>query len=196
MAKLLSSCSKIIIVLIISSTVFPALYFTKNVDAGNGISVDGAIEVYDSDGVSPLTNNDFPLFTGGTAETFLKDFFINNTGNQPISVYWNVSTSSIPWEIRTTPYRDAYDCYEDNIWKYSFGIRQDFAASADYWYPDGEGVFLGVGEGIKLRLELYYTGEPNTAETFTMTISFYARQPSTISTLARLGSIRRWLKIP
>lgn len=186
MAKLLSSCSKIIIVLILSSTIFAALYFTKNVDAGNGVSVDGAIEVYDSDGVSPLTSNDFPLFTGGTAETFLKDFFINNTGNQPISVYWNAPTSSIFWEIRTTPYPDVYDCYEDNIWKYSFGIRQDFVASADYWYPDGEGVFLGVGEGIKLRFELYYTGEPNTAETFTMAISFYARQPSTISAVVNV----------
>jgi len=59
-------------------------------------------------------------------------------------------------------------------WKYSFGIRQDFSTPADYWHPDREAIFLDVSEGIKLRFELYYTGEPNTAETFTMTLSFYA----------------------
>jgi len=186
MMDLRNSCSKILIGLLISSTVFASLYFTKHVDADNGVSVDGTIEAYDSDGVSPLTNYDFPLFTGGTAETCLKDFFVNNTGNQPVAVYWNVTASSIFWEVRATPYPDVYDCYEDNIWKYSFGIRQDFATSADYWYPDGEGVFLGVGEGTKLRFELHYTGEPNTAETFTMAISFYARHPSTISAVVNV----------
>lgn len=175
------------IVLLVSSTFLAALYFTKHVEAGNGVSVDGTIEAYDSDGVSPLTSYGFPLFTGGTAETFLKDFFISNTGNQPVSVYWSVTASSVSWQVRATPFPDMYDCYEDNIWKYGFGIRQDFAASADYWYPDGEAVFLGVGAGIRLQFELYYTGEPNTAETFTMAISFSARQPSTISAVVNVA---------
>ena len=178
MVKLRNSCSNLIIWLLVSSTVFSTLHFTKYVDTGNGVSVEGTIEVYDSDGVSPLTSYDFPLFTGGTAETFLKNFFISNTGNQPVSVYWNVAASSVFWQVKATPFPDMYDCYEDNVWKYRFGIRQDFVASADYWHPDGEAVFLEVGAKIRLQFEVYYTGEPNTAETFTMAISFCARQSS------------------
>jgi len=173
MVKLSKYYRRLIIVLVISNIAFATLFLTKLVGAGNVVSVIGAIEVYDSDGVSPLTSYDFPLFTGAVAETFLKYFFVNNTGNQPVYVYWNISTSSIAWEART-PNLDVYDYCEDSTWKYSFGIRQDFLTPTDYWHPDREAIFLGVSEGIKLRFELYYTGEPNTAETFTMTISFYA----------------------
>jgi hypothetical protein len=181
MMKLRNLCNMIIIALSFSSFFLAALYFTKHVDAGSGVSADGSIEVYDSDGASPLTSYDFPLFTGGSAETLLKDFFIINAGNQPVSVYWNVTASSVSWEVSATPLADMYNCYEDSIWKYSFGIRQDFTASADYWHPNGEAVFLDVGARIGLQFELYYTGEPNTAETFTMATSFYGRQSSTIN---------------
>jgi len=173
MMKLSKHYRRLIIVLVISNIAFATLFLTKLVGAGNVVSVVGAIEVYDSDGVSPLTNYDFPLFTGGAADTFLKYFFVNNTGNQPVYVYWNISTSSIAWETRT-PNLDAYDHYEDGTRKYGVAIRQDFSTPTDYWHPNREAIFLSVSEGIKLRLELYYTGEPNTAETFTMTISFYA----------------------
>ena len=200
MAKFINSCTGIVILLLFSSTVSAALYLTKLVDASNNVSVYGAIEVYGSDGNSPLTSYCFPLFTGGTAETFLKGFFINNTGSQTVSVYWNVTSSSVSWQVRATPFPDMYDCYEDNIRKYSFGIRQDSMASADYWSPEGETVLLGVGTGIRLQFELYYTGEPNTAETFTMVISFCAKQPSTINAAINitpdtlsLKSRGRWL---
>jgi hypothetical protein len=173
MVKLSKYYRRLIIVLVIINIAFATLFLTKRAGAGNVVSVVGAIEVYDSDGISPLTSYDFPLFIGGIADTFLKNLFVNNTGNQPVYVCWNISTSSIAWEART-PNLDAYDHYEDDTRKYGFAIRQDFSTPTDYWHPNREAIFLGVSEGIKLRLELHYTGEPNTAETFTMTISFYA----------------------
>jgi hypothetical protein len=39
---------------------------------------------------------------------------------------------------------------------------------------------LGINNGKDLHFELFYTGEPITSETFSLTISFYAEQPSTI----------------
>ncbi len=162
-----------IIVSVIGNTVVVALLLAEQADAANVMSVVGSIEVYDSDGETPMTSYDFPLFTGGSAETFTKDFFVNNTGNQPVYVYWNISESSIVWEAHTL-HLDMYDHFEGDMWKYSFGIRQDFSPPTDYWRPDVEAIFLSVGAGIKLRCELCYTGEPNTAETFTMTLSLRA----------------------
>jgi hypothetical protein len=162
-----------IIGLVIGNIVLVTLLLAEPAGAANVVSVIGAIEVYDSDGETPMTDYAFPLFTGGSAETFTKDFFVNNTGNQPVYVYWNISESSIVWEAHT-PHLNMYDHFEDNTWKHSFGIRQDFSPPTDYWRPDGEAIFLSVGEGIKLRCELYYTGEPNTAETFAMTLRLCA----------------------
>ena len=173
MLKSRDSYRWLIIVSVIGNIVFVTLLLAEPAGAANVMSVEGTIEVYDSDGETPLTSYDFPLFTGGRAETFVKDFFVNNTGNQPVYVYWNISESSIVWEAQTL-HLDMYDHFEDDTWKFSFGIRQDFSPPTDYWQPDGAAIFLSVGEGIKLRCELYYTGEPNTAETFTMTLSLCA----------------------
>lgn len=158
--------------------IFVTLYFTKQVDAYNGITVQGTIEVYNSNGISPLTSYDFPLFTGGTSDTFHKLFFLNNTGNQPVSVYWNVSASSIDWEVKKS--LDLYEYYENEVCKYSFGIPQASLLTTDYWHPNTEALFLGVDNGKNLHFELFYTGEPITSETFSLTISFYAKQPSTV----------------
>jgi hypothetical protein len=173
MFKFRDSYRWLIIVSVIGNIAFATLLLAEQAGAANVMSVVGTIEVYDSDGETPMTSYDFPLFTGGSAETFVKDFFVNNTGNQPVYVYWNISESSIVWEAHT-PHLDMYDHLEDDTWKYSFGIRQDFSTPTDYWSPDVEAIFLSVGDGIKLRCELYYTGEPNTAETFTMTLSLRA----------------------
>ncbi len=163
----------LIIASVIGNIVVVTLLLAEQAGAASVVSVVGAIEVYDSDGETPLTSYDFPLFTGGSAETFTKDFFVNNTGNELVYVYWNISESSIVWEAQT-PHLDAYDHFEDATWKYSLGIRQDFSTPTDYWRPEAEAIFLSVGAGIKLQCELYYTGEPNTAETFTMTLSLRA----------------------
>jgi hypothetical protein len=77
------------------------------------------------------------------------------------------------WEV-STPHLDIYEYRENNTLKYGFGIHQNFLTPIDYWQPDRETIVLEINEGIKLGFGLYYTGEPNTAETFMMTISFHA----------------------
>lgn len=169
---------KLIVILVMSNIIFATPYFTKQVEAYNGITAYGEIEVYDSNGVSPLTSYDFPLFLGGTSDNFHRYFFINNTGNQPVSVYWNISASSIDWEVSTS--QNFYEYYENGVLKYSFAIPQDSTPTTNYWNPNTEELFLNVGAGINLYFELYYTGEPITSEIFTSTISFYAEQSSII----------------
>ena len=87
----------LVFLLATSSVVFAALYMTKDVEITGGVSVVGAIEVYDDDGTTVLTSFTFPNFTGGVSDMYTKQIFINNTGNQPVYVYWNISTSSISW---------------------------------------------------------------------------------------------------
>jgi hypothetical protein len=172
MMKIRSRLHTLVIVLAMSNIAFAAVDFSKQAHADSELAVVGEIRVYDSDGVTPLAGYNFPLFVGGTADTFFKFFFINNTGNHPVDVRWNVITSSVSWRSRG-PYRDMYDHYEDRILKYSFGISQDLM-SQDYWQPNTEVIFLRVNEGVNLRFELRYTGRPNTAETFSIKVSFRA----------------------
>jgi hypothetical protein len=144
-----------------------------------------------ANGSKPLiitTRNGLSLgrFVGTELQRLTSSSYVTNSENTSLPsltiLFANSVVSEIvSWEGSATPLADMYNCYEDSIWKYSFGIRQDFTASADYWHPNGEAVFLDVGARIGLQFELYYTGEPNTAETFTMATSFYGRQSSTIN---------------
>jgi hypothetical protein len=50
--------------------------------------------------------------------------------------------------------------------------------TTDLWTPNDystpESLYIPVGEGKPLRINHQYTGEPNTAETYSLTITFYA----------------------
>jgi hypothetical protein len=162
----------LVVVLAISNIAFAVLYETRNVDFTGGVSVIGDIEVFRDDGTTVLTSFDFPNFTGGVAYTHQLDFFINNTGNQPLYVYWNISTStstsSVAWSIQIDHYRG----YEAAAHKYSFSI---YNGTSDFWTPDTEARMIPVGQRIQERFELMYIGDPATAETFSLTVTFYAR---------------------
>jgi hypothetical protein len=177
---------KLIGILVVINIIFTPLFFIKHVNSYNGITVIGEIEVYDSDGISPLTSYDFPLFSGGTSDTFHKHFFIKNTGNQPVSVYWNISESSINWNLKKS--LNLYKYYENGVCKYSFGIPQESLLTTDYWQPNTEALFLGVDDGKNLHFELFYTGETISSETFRLTISFYAKEPSTVPATVNVES--------
>lgn len=168
------------VILVVTNIAFAVLYMTKSVNISGGvIEAVGAIEVYDSDGVSPLASCDFPLFTaGGTWTGFTKNFFINNTGSQPVYVYWNISSSSIVWK----PWMDVgYYHSEGTVEiKYSFKIFSSWTPDPIHeWTPnDGttpEALYLGVDAGKQLQISLGYSGNPATAETFTLVMSFYAQ---------------------
>lgn len=158
----------LVIVLVISNVAFAVLYMTRDVTITGGVSVVGSIEVYEDDGVTVLTSFDFDNFTGGVAQMPTLDFFINNTGNQPLYVYWNISTSSIAWSKVTEVYRHS----EAATHKYTFAI---YNATFDFWTPDTEARILEVDQSIQETFELTYTGDPVTAGTFSLTVTFYAK---------------------
>lgn len=165
----------IIVVLAISNVAVALYYMSRSVDITGGVDTVGSIEVYDDDGVTVWTNYDFPNFTGGSASNYVKDFFINNTGNQPVYVYWNISSSSLSW----SSLESGYVYYESAVLKYSFDIMIAWPpATPDYWSPNDyttpESLYIPVGEGKPLRIVHQYTGNPTTAETYSLTITFYA----------------------
>lgn len=138
--------------------------------SGGVVATVGSIEVYQSDGVTTLESHDFPLFTGGYPYVWNVDFFIDNTGDAPVYIYWNMSISSIDW----TWNGQQHVHNEEATPKYKFEILQDWSGPNDYWEVDTEAINLLVGEGVMLRMRLQYTGTPNTSETFTLTENFYA----------------------
>ena len=158
----------LVVALAIGNLVLAILYVTRDVDITGGVSTIGSIEVYQNDGVTVLTSFDFDNFTGGVSQTRLMPFFINNTGNQPLYVYWNISTSSIAWSQVV----DTYHHTEEATHKYTFGI---YNGTVDHWTPETEARILEVGQDISETFQLYYTGNPVTAETFSFTVTFYAK---------------------
>lgn len=159
----------LVIVLVISNIAFAVLYLTRDVDITGGVSTIGSIEVYQEDGTTLLTSIAFPNFTGGVTHVYNSpDFFINNTGNQPVYVYWNISASSIVWFTAGTGYQ--YNEAATN--KYNFYIRN---GTDDVWFPNTEARILLVDQATIEEMVLYYTGDPVTAETFSFTVTFYAR---------------------
>jgi len=157
----------LVVALAIGNITLAILYVTRDVDITGGVSVIGSIEVYQDDGTTLLTNIDFDNFTGGVLQTYSTTFFINNTGNQPVYVYWNISTSSIAWFKGGA----GYQYNEAATTKYTFSIHN---ATADYWTPDTEARILLVDQAVSEEIGFYYSGDPKTAETFSFTVTFYA----------------------
>ncbi len=126
-----------------------------------------------------LTSYEFPNFTGGVAATAIKTFFINNTGNQPVYVYWNMSSSSSSSSVTWLNNSLGYAGYEAATHKYNFFIATAWLPDPfDYWSPNGwstpEALYLDVGEGKELQIRHQYTDSPNTAESYNLVMSFYA----------------------
>lgn len=158
----------LVAVLVVSNIAFAVLYMTRDVNITAGVeSAQGSIEVYQGDGVTVLTSFDYPNFTAGVYNEWTQDFFINNTGNTPVYVYWNMSTSSIPWyEVAGSYYHD-----EAATTKYSFYITN----TSVQWVPNVGGWEILVDQAFYGEMNLIYWGTPKTTETFSFTVTFYAR---------------------
>lgn len=169
----------LVAILVISNLGFAILYMTKNVNISGGVQALGAIEVYDEDGVTPLTSYDFSLFTPGEAGVLNKTFFINNTGSVDLYVKWNISSSSIVWTGDLPG--EGYEHIEGTDVKYSFRMYKGYPGT-NIWRPDApfttpnyRSVEVGIGRIVSMELE--YSGIPATAGTFTFVISLYAIEP-------------------
>ena len=159
----------LVVALAIGNITFAILYVTRDVTITGGISTIGSIEVYQVDGVTLLTSFDYPNFTGGVpGNIYGPELFINNTGNQPVYVYWNISASSIAWST----VGEGYYYSEAATMKYQFNIRN---GTSDFWTPNTEARIIPVDQAIIEEMILSYSGSNKTAETFSFTVTFYAR---------------------
>lgn len=168
---------KIIVALTISSVLLAALCFSKQAQATNKVVAIGEIKLYHEDGSTQMTSYNFPLFTGGTPGTYAKWFVVRNTGKQPVHISWSLTASSIAWSRITRHNSKGYDHNEGGIKKYTFRILQDTRKPDAYIPPEQKTILLKGGDSKKLCFELSYSGKPNTAEKFTLTVSFYATKP-------------------
>jgi len=163
----------VIFILVCTNAVIATLYMTRDVTITAGVSVVGAIQVYNTDGVTPLTSLAFGNWTGGVSSFFWKYFFVNNTGNQVIYARWNISSSSITWVNDTHSYLH----YESTVNKYQLYITYQPLSPIVYWDPresNSTALSIGVGNGKGFVLYLSYMGVPVTAESFSVTVTFYA----------------------
>jgi len=165
---------KLTIAMAICTVALATLYFTTPVAARNQIATFGEIQVCNENGKSELTSINFPLFTPAKPATQLEWFVVRNTGKQTVHVCWSLTASSIAWSLFTRRHSNGYDHKEGGIQKYSFRILQDTRKPNAYIPPEQKTILLKSGENKRLCFELSYSGKPSTAETFTLTVSFYA----------------------
>lgn len=170
--KTLPALIGLILILGVSNVAFALLYMSRNVNIIGGVSVVGTIEVYDEDMQTPLTDITFENYTGGIYANRTKNFAIINTGNQPVFVYWNISSSSVSW----TPNVQGYN--EQSNAEYTFRILTSWNPSPVYWSPNDyttpEALIINAGETKNLIMEHTYNALSSIAEVFDLTITFYA----------------------
>lgn len=63
----------------------------------------------------------------------------------------------------------------DATLKYFLGIDYGWPSGLNWWDPNTEAIIIPVGEEVKLRMVLSYTGNPKTGEAFALDVRFYAR---------------------
>ena len=123
-------------------------------------------------------NIDFPLFTANPPHSHAQWFFINNTGNLPVVVYWDIS-NCIPNSWSKGVDGNAYIFSENGDSKYRFLINKQVVpdGSTGIWRPDLSsihGLSIGVGQGAKLSIDLLHYVEVDTPGAFSFVLSFYA----------------------
>jgi hypothetical protein len=162
--------SLLIATLLLDMIILSTLYIVQPAQATNTVAAKGEIELTNNDG-TPFTTYNFALFNPGTPETQTKTFYIRNTGKHTVQIEWRITAGTIQWN------RDArtYCHYEKGIAKYTLAILQK---THGYLKPEKQHILLNPNERTKLTLQLSYTGEPNTPETFTLTIAFIAQTHS------------------
>lgn len=164
----------VISLLATSTFAFAALYITKSASITGGVATVGDITLFEEDGITEWTSFDFPLCEPFEWSDDFFTFSLNNTGNTPVYVTWNISASDITWYAVSG---GGYLHDEEGITKYIIRIWNDSQTWAPSDDPEAPGViYLDVGDSVVLLLNLTFRGTvaPSTPETFSVTLSFYA----------------------
>ena len=170
----------LILTLVATNAALAYQYMNRDVAISGGVATSGAIAVYNQDRETPLTSVDFPDFTAYPPHTHNQVFFVNNTGNVAVNVYWYISYGNPNnWSIESGG--QAYIFTESAQTKYRFSINNhvlpDGSQGTGVWNPDPTGtqtLTIGVGQGTKLSIDLIHYLAVNTPGTFSFVLSFYA----------------------
>ena len=167
----------LILTLAATNATLAVMYLQKDVSITGGVATQGAIEIYQADGTTPLTTLDFPLFTADPS-THTVTFYVENTGNVATVVYWDISNTN-PADWAKDLSEESYIFTETGNPKYRFSINKQVVpdASTGLWKPSvtpGNGITLDVGQNAELTIDLMHFTDVNTPGTFSFTLSFFA----------------------
>lgn len=137
--------------------------------------------LFDEDGVTPIERFDFPDFIEGRIDNRFKNFYLNNTGDDSLTMGWSISDSSITW-TRAGELTDGYyyiheaDVDGVKVLKYEFEIMvlPPLAPALIRFSAEYPAITLGPGVGVPCVIRFTYMGEPATKEHFTWQPNFYA----------------------
>ena len=170
----------LILALVATNVSFAYMYMNKDVTISGGVKTTGAIAVYKEDGVTELATIAIPLFEGSTHSNTTM-FYIKNTGNVPVDVYWLMSSSEpAQWTIEGGG--AAYIFTESSQTKYRLSLNKQIlpdgsSGGGTLWNPDPSGTqffTIGVGQSAKLAMDLVHYVAVNSPGTFSFVLSFYA----------------------
>jgi len=157
----------------------------RDVTISGGVAASGTISILKEDQQTEMTTIQIPEFQG-TTHSNTTYFWVKNTGNLPVAVYWLISNCHPDsWAIESGG--QAYRYMESAETKFRFSINNqinpDGTTGSGLWNPDPNGnqvVLLNPGQDAKFAIDvLHYYQDVNTPGTFSFTLSFYARQPET-----------------
>ena len=165
------------IVLITTNIAFAVLYMTKPVTITGGVKSVGAIEIYNQAGTEIINTFAFEQFDPGVSDTNNMFFNIKNTGNVPVYVYWEITSPTATWTATGNQYR----CDEQGVPKYYMFINKQYDPYGT-WAPNPSSVpvadkriLINSGQSASLAMQLDYTGNVNTPEALSVTVSFTAQ---------------------
>lgn len=168
----------ILLVLFAANAALAIMYLNKDVAISGGVASTGSIALYKENGETTLTSIDFPVFTANPPHSHSQWFFINNTGNMPIVVYWDIS-NCIPNNWSKDLDGNAYVFSENGDSKFRFSINKTIVpdGSTGFWKPglsSLNGLAIGVGQAAKLNIDLLHYVNVTMPGTFSFVLSFYA----------------------
>jgi hypothetical protein len=91
--KKLIAVIALILTLVSTNVVLAVLYMSRDVTVTGGVAASGTIAIYKDVGQTELTSLDIPEFQG-TTQSSNTYFWVGNTGNMPVAVYWDISIAN------------------------------------------------------------------------------------------------------
>ena len=153
---------------------------TKNVTVTGGVATSGTIETYEEDQTTTMTAIAMPDFPATSDQSINHFFWIKNTGNVQVKVYWYISSGNPSWSLDTGT--QTYISQENSQTKFRLAISNqqnpDGSQGTGYWNPDPSGnqvVTLDTGQSAKFALTMTHFAAVNTPGQFNFVLSFDAK---------------------